>query len=92
MKNAVLSLRVPADLKADLDFLSRATKRSKAYLATEALEQYVRRNAWKAKELQQAKVEAEQGVFISHDRMRAWAQSLGRESELPAPVPDILPD
>ena len=42
MKNAVLSLRVPADLKADLDFLSRATKRSKAYLATEALEQYVR--------------------------------------------------
>ena len=49
-------------------------------------------NAWKAKELQQAKVEAEQGVFISHDRMRAWAQSLGSESELPAPVPDILPD
>jgi RHH-type rel operon transcriptional repressor/antitoxin RelB len=92
MKNSVLSLRVPPDVKADLEFLSQATKRSKAYLAAEALEQYVRRNAWKARELQEAKAEADQGIFISHDRMKAWAKSLGTEDELPAPAPDVFPD
>ena len=89
MKNTVLSLRVPPDLKEDLEYLSRATKRSKAYLAAEALEQYVRRNAWKAKELQNAKAEADRGAFVSHDRVKTWAQSLGARSELPMPEPDM---
>ena len=92
VKNAVLSIRVPEGLKQDLEFLSRATKRSKAYLAAEALEEYVRRNAWKAKELQEAKAEADAGVFISHERIRAWAKSLGTDKELPSPQPDIFPD
>ena len=92
MKTAVLSVRVPPDLKQDLEFLSRATKRSKAYLAAKALEEYVRRNAWKARELQDAKAEADAGVFISHEKVRAWAKSLGTDDELPAPEPDIFPD
>lgn len=92
MKNPVLSVRIRAGLKDDLEFLSRATKRSKAYLAAEALEEYVQRNAWKAKELQQAKAEADKGVFISHEKMKAWAKSLGTEGELPAPKPDVFPE
>jgi predicted transcriptional regulator len=69
--------------------LSRSTRRSKAYLAAEALTDYVRKNAWRAKELHEALKEAEKGIFISHEAMVAWADSLGTDKELPPPEPDI---
>jgi predicted transcriptional regulator len=73
--SAVLSVRVPESLKEQLDFLSRSTKRSKGYLATEALGDYVKKNAWRAKELQAAMAEADKGVFISHKAMLAWVDA-----------------
>jgi predicted transcriptional regulator len=91
MASTVLSVRVPEELKEQLEFLSRATKRSKAYLAAEALSEYVRRNAWKAKELQEAVAEADKGVFISHEAMAAWVDSRGSDHELPPPAPDVIP-
>ena len=89
MASTVLSVRVPEELKEQLDYLSRSTKRSKAYLAAEALTDYVKKNAWRAKELHEAMEEAEKGVFISHEAMLAWANSLGTDKELPPPKPDI---
>ena len=91
MASTVLSVRVPEELKEQLEFLSGATKRSKAYLATEALNEYVRRNAWKAKELLAAVTEADKGVFISHEAIVAWGDSRGSDHELPPPEADIFP-
>lgn len=91
MPSTVLSVRVPEALKEQLDYLARSTKRSKAYLAAEALDDYVRKNAWRARELHAALVEADKGVFISHEAMLAWADSLGSDAEPAAPKPDILP-
>jgi len=90
MASTVLSVRVPEELKEQLDYLSNATKRSKAYLAAEALTEYVHRNAWKAKELHEALAEADKGEFISHEAMTAWADSLGTSNELPPPEPDVF--
>ena len=90
MPSTVLSVRVPDTLKEQLDYLSRSTKRSKAYLAAEALEDYVKKNAWRAKELHEALAKADEGAFISHEAMLAWADSLGSENELPSPKPDIF--
>jgi predicted transcriptional regulator len=89
MASTVLSVRVPEELKEQLDYLSRSTKRSKAYLAAEALGDYVKKNAWRAKELHEALNEADKGVFISHEAMLAWADSLGTEKEVSPPKPDI---
>jgi len=91
MSSTVLSVRVPEALKEQLDYLARATKRSKAYLAAEALDDYVKKNAWRARELHAALLEADKGIFISHEAMLAWADSLGSGAELPAPKPDIFP-
>ena len=88
--SAVLSLRVPEELKEQLDYLSAATKRSKAYLATEALSEYVRRNSWKAKKLHEALNEAAKGEFISHESMVAWVDAMGTSSEQPPPEPDVF--
>jgi predicted transcriptional regulator len=91
MPSTVLSVRIPEALKEQLDYLSRSTKRSKAYLAAEALDDYVKKNAWRARELHAALTEADKGVFISHEAMLAWADSLGSNKELAAPEPDIFP-
>ena len=90
MASTVLSVRVPEALKDQLEYLSRSTKRSKAYLAVEALEDYVKKNAWRSKELHDALAEADKGVFISHEAMLAWAESLGADDELPPPGRDVF--
>ena len=87
--SAVLSVRVPESLKEQLDYLSRTTKRSKGYLATEALGDYVKKNAWRAKELQTAMAEADKGVFISHEAMFAWADARHERKTPALPKPDI---
>jgi RHH-type rel operon transcriptional repressor/antitoxin RelB len=89
MASTVLSVRVPKELKEQLDYLSRSSKRSKAYLATEALGDYVKKNAWRAKELHEAIKEADKGVFLSHEAMVAWADQLGTDGETAPPSPDI---
>jgi predicted transcriptional regulator len=87
--SAVLSVRVPESLKEQLDYLSRSTKRSKGYLAAEALGDYVKKNAWRAKELQAAMAEADKGVFISHEAMLVWAEARHERKTPALPKPDI---
>ena len=89
MVSSVLSVRVPKELKEQLEYLSRSSKRSKAYLATQALADYVKRNAWRAKELHEAIKEVDKGVFLSHEAMVAWADQLGTDDEAALPKPDI---
>ncbi|MBI1866775.1 MAG: ribbon-helix-helix protein, CopG family [Methylocystis sp.] len=91
MSSTVLSVRVPEELKEQLDYLSRATKRSKAYLAAEALADYVKKNSFKAKELHEALREADKGVFISHTAMLEWVDSLGAGAAIDPPRPDVFP-
>jgi len=86
--SSTLSVRVPDELREQLDYLSQSTKRSRAYLAAEALGEYVRRNAWRAKELNDAVEAADEGEFISHEAMLNWVAYLGSKGNL-APKPDI---
>ena len=87
--STVLSVRVPEALKDQLDYLSRSTKRSKGYLAAEALGDYVKKNAWRAHELQAAIGEANKGVFVSHEAMLAWADARRTGKRATMPKPDI---
>ena len=41
-----MTVRIPPEISDKLAVLSRDTKRSKAYLAGEAIASYVERNAW----------------------------------------------
>ena len=87
--SSTLSVRVPEELREQLDYLSHSTKRSRAYLAAEALNDYVRRNAWRAKELNEAVVAADEGEFISHEAMLNWVAYLGSKDHRGAPKPDV---
>jgi len=90
MSTSTLSVRLPGDLKNQLDLLSQSCDRPNSYIATKAIQEYINRNSWKIKALQDAKKEADKGIFISQNAMENWVNSLGTENELPSPKPDII--
>jgi predicted transcriptional regulator len=65
MATAVLTLRVPEEIKAKLDKLAQATHRSKSYLAEEAIARYIDLEAWQIGEIEQAIQEADRGDFAT---------------------------
>ncbi|MBL8415160.1 MAG: ribbon-helix-helix protein, CopG family [Propionivibrio sp.] len=71
MDTATLTLRVPVQVRDQLDKLAEATQRSKSYLAGEAIRQYLDLEAWQVGEIQQALEEADAGDFASDDEVNA---------------------
>ena len=63
MESAVLTLRVDAGTKARLEKLAEATRRSKSFLAAEAIERYLEAEDWQIREIRQAVKEADAGDF-----------------------------
>ncbi len=63
MATAVLTLRVPEEIKAKLDKLAQSTHRSRSYLAEEAIARYIDLEAWQIGEIEQAIQEADRGEF-----------------------------
>lgn len=60
-----MTIRLETELKARLDQLSEATNRSKSFLATEAIREFIELNEWQIREIQTAIKEADQGDFAS---------------------------
>jgi RHH-type rel operon transcriptional repressor/antitoxin RelB len=64
-ESAVLTLRLDAKLKDELDRLSKATRRSRSFVAAEAIREYVAINQWQIEEIQKAIGEADRGEFAT---------------------------
>ena len=71
METTTLTLRVPTEMKEQLDKLADATHRSKSYLAGEAIRLYIELEAWQIGEIQQALKEADASDFASDDEVDA---------------------
>lgn len=71
MDTATLTLRLPVEVRNQLDKLAEATHRTKSYLAGEAIRQYLDLEAWQVGEIQQAIKEADAGDFASDDAVEA---------------------
>ncbi len=65
MATAVLTVRVPEEIKTKLDKLAQATRRSKSFLAEEAIARYLDLESWQIGEIEQALEEADRGDFAS---------------------------
>lgn len=74
----VVMARIDAALKAKLEALSRATKRSKSYLAAEAIAAYVELNEWHIAEIKAGIAELDAGMGISEEEMEAHYERLSR--------------
>ena len=72
-----MSLRLPKELAAQLGALAQATGRSKSYLAVQALQDFINREAWQIAEIQQALREADAGDFATDEEMRTLDENWG---------------
>ena len=71
---SVMSLRLPDEIAETLAVLAKATGRSKSFLAVDALREYLAREAWQIKEIQQALRDADAGDFASPEEINAIAE------------------
>ena len=63
----ILTLRLDSKLKKKLDKLSKATERSRSYLAAEAIREFVTLNEWQIEETKKAIVQADAGDFAADE-------------------------
>lgn len=62
---AAFTVRIPDETAERLDNLARRLDRSRAYMATQAIEDFVSREAWQLDEIEAGLAEAERGEFAS---------------------------
>ena len=70
MSSSVLTLRLDDELKGRLEKLAQSTRRSKSFLAAEAIREYVSINEWQITEIKKALKEADNGDFASEQEVR----------------------
>ena len=69
MGTVTQSVRMDERTKAEFAALSEATGRSLNYLMNEALDQYLRRQMWQVRRVQQALASVEAGRVVPHDEV-----------------------
>lgn len=74
---SVMSVRLSDNLSAQLEALAKATGRTKSFLAGQAIEDYIAREAWQVAEIEQALREADAGDFVPTEEMDNLFQRLG---------------
>lgn len=72
-----VTLRLDAATRKRLDRLAKATDRTRAALAAEAVRQFVELNEWQIAAIQEGVREADRSQFINHARLKAkWEKKL----------------
>lgn len=80
-----LSIRIDAETKKRLDVLSKRSKRSKSFLAAEAITAYVESEGWQLGEIQGGMAELDSGDEVGHEKVSKWLKSWGKRGETKAP-------
>ena len=80
-----LSIRIDSETKKRLDALSKRSKRSKSFLAAEAIAAYVQSEEWQLGELQEGMAELDSGETVSHEKVTKWLKSWGKPGETKPP-------
>jgi RHH-type transcriptional regulator, rel operon repressor / antitoxin RelB len=72
-----LTIRLPDQIKSQLDKLAKLTGRSRAFHAQEALTRYLEEEAWQVQEIKQAVKEADAGDFAADVEVSRVMKKLG---------------
>ena len=68
LQTTIVTARIDLALKAKLEALARSTKRSKSYLAAEAIAAYVELNEWQIGEIEAGIAELDAGKALSQEQ------------------------
>ena len=80
-----LSVRIDTDTKKRLEALAKRARRSKSFLAAEAIAAFVEAESWQLDQIQTGVKELDEGRGISHQDVSAWLRSWGGKRERKAP-------
>jgi RHH-type transcriptional regulator, rel operon repressor / antitoxin RelB len=80
-----ISVRITTDTKKQLETLARRARRSKSFLAAEAIAAFVEAESWQLDEIQAGLKELDEGRSVSHKEVSTWLRSWGRKRERRAP-------
>ena len=85
MMTETLSIRIDGETKKRLDALAKRSRRSKSFLAADAIAVYVESEEWQLGELQAGIAELESRQEITHSKVSKWLNSWGKPGETKAP-------
>jgi predicted transcriptional regulator len=84
--STTMSVRLNMSTKKSLDQIARHEKRSKSFLASEAITNYINIYEAQISGIKQAIASADAGEGVPHTKVKAWVESLGTNNELPMPT------
>ena len=80
-----LSVRIDSATKNQLEALAKRARRSKSFLAAEAIAAYVQAESWQLDEIQAGLQELDKGRAVADGDASKWLRSWGRKRERKAP-------
>ena len=78
VETVVVTARIDAALKAKLEALARSMKRSKSYVAAEAIAAYVELHEWQIREIEAGIAELDRGEVLSEKETEELYERLSR--------------
>ena len=83
--STTLSVRIDVDTKKRLEALAKRSRRSKSFLAAEAIAAFVDAESWQLDEIQAGLMELDGGQGVPHKAVANWLRSWGARRERKAP-------
>lgn len=80
-----LSVRIDTETKKRLEALARRARRSKSFLAAEAIAAFVDTESWQLDEIHAGLKELDKSRRVAHKDVAIWLRSWGRTRERKAP-------
>jgi RHH-type transcriptional regulator, rel operon repressor / antitoxin RelB len=83
--STTLTVRVTPQVKRRLESVALRVRRSKSFLAAEAIEEFLAVQEWQIGAVKEGVAAADRGDLVPHEDVRAWAASFGSRRKLPRP-------
>jgi len=84
-ESTTITVRLDKSVKKRLEAAAARVRRSKSFVAAEAIEEYLAIQDWQVAAIKKGIEDAERGATVPHEKVKAWANSLGTRRELPRP-------
>jgi predicted transcriptional regulator len=82
-QSEVVTVRLTPEIKAKLDALSQSTRRSKSWLAAEAIALYVEQESWQIQAIEETVriADSPESKWIEGEDVESWLDSWGTDDE-----------
>ena len=70
-----MSIHLPVELKDQMEFLAKATRRSKSFYAVEAIRAYLENETWQVEAIRKGIQSADNGRLVDHSDVMDWVDS-----------------